>query len=100
VNVLPAWLGTPHTAARQNLITHSAPGVFSLREGPWKYVEGKPAPAPAGKGKKKQVESTFTPQLYNLAEDPAETKDLAAFHPDVLKRLAQQLETLRSRPQR
>jgi arylsulfatase A-like enzyme len=98
VNVLPAWLGTPHAAARQTLITHSAPGVFSLREGPWKYIEGKPAASPAGKGKKKAGPATFTPQLYNLVEDPAETKDLAALHPAVLKRLAQQLETLRNRP--
>jgi arylsulfatase A-like enzyme len=99
VNVLPAWLGTPHPPVRQNLITHSAPGVFSLREGPWKYIEGKPAAGPAGKGKKKAGPAEPAPQLYNLAEDPAETKDLAALQPEVLKRLAQQLETLRSRPQ-
>jgi arylsulfatase A-like enzyme len=73
--------------------------VFSLREGPWKYIEGKPAAGSAGKGKKKAGPAEPAPQLYNLAEDPAETKDLAALQPEVLKRLAQQLETVRNRPQ-
>ncbi len=42
-NVLPALLGQPHESPlRPHLIVHSDEGNFAIRQGPWKYIEGKP----------------------------------------------------------
>ncbi len=83
----------PHEALRKNVITHMPKACSASAKAPGKLIEGKPAPGPAGK--KKAAE--FPPQLYNLTEDPGETKDLAAVHPDVLKRLAARLDIQRHR---
>ncbi|MBL9186226.1 MAG: arylsulfatase [Opitutaceae bacterium] len=95
VNVLPALLGQPSTQPlRRDLILQSASGVYAIRSGPWKWIEGVPlapkgkkAPAPAG-----PKADQFRARLVNLAEDPGETTDVSAAHPEIAQRLA---ETLR-----
>jgi hypothetical protein len=60
--------GAPHT----QLFWRAGGGAkYAVREGEWKLVAGE------GGGM----------QLFNLASDVAETKDLAAARPDVLARL-------------
>ena len=57
--------------------------LYAIRVGPWKahfITQGC-----YGIGEKKTVHAT--PQLYNLAEDPSEKYNVAADHPDVVKRL-------------
>jgi arylsulfatase A len=95
VNVLPAFLG-PSSAQplRRDLILQSASGVYAIRSGPWKWIDGVPlAPkgkkAPAATGPKGDQ---FRPRLVNLADDPTEQHDVSAAHPDIVQRLA---ETLR-----
>lgn len=91
VNVLPALLGQSSAAPlRRDLILQSANGVYAIRSGPWKWIEGVPlAPkgkkAPAATGPKAEQ---FRPRLVNLADDPGETKDVAAAHPEIAQRLA------------
>eukprot|EP01063_Lacrimia_lanifica_P011126 TRINITY_DN1790_c1_g1_i1.p1 TRINITY_DN1790_c1_g1~~TRINITY_DN1790_c1_g1_i1.p1 ORF type:complete len:577 (+),score=200.35 TRINITY_DN1790_c1_g1_i1:77-1807(+) len=52
-------------------------GSFMYRSGPWKYVAfGRHA-----------YDATYTPQLFNVEEDPEELRDLAAARPDVAARL-------------
>ena len=96
VNMLSALLGQPSTRPlRGDIILQSASGVYAIRSGPWKWIEGVPlAPkgrkAPAATGPK--VEQ-FRPRLVHLADDPAEARDVSVDHPEVVKRLA---ETLRA----
>ena len=91
-NVLSALLGESKTG-RDHLIEHA--GVLSLRQGPWKYIE-------AGKVPKKFVRANTESgqasagQLFNLADDLGETKDLAAEQRDKVRELAEQLAKLRS----
>ena len=91
-NVLPALLGEKFgSPIRPALIGHSGWGVFSVRQGPWKWIEGKYAPL-----KKPNSEGNeFHPQLYNLAEDPQETRDVIADHPEIAVKLSALLETYR-----
>jgi arylsulfatase A-like enzyme len=95
VNVLSALLGQPSAQPlRRDLILQSANGVYAIRSGPWKWIEGVPlAPqgkkAPAATGPKADQ---FRPRLVNLVDDPAEKNDVAAAHPEIATRLA---ETLR-----
>jgi arylsulfatase A-like enzyme len=93
-NVLPALLGQKSDRPlRPDMIVHSADGVFAVRRGPWKWIEGvssKPKPPPVRSAE-------FKPQLYNLADDPAEQRDLLADRADIARELAVYLDTARQR---
>lgn len=99
VNVLPAWLGQSSTQPlRADLILQSANGVYAIRSGPWKWIEGVPlAPkgkkAPAATGLKADQ---FRPRLVNLVDDPGETQDVAEAHPEIARRLADTLRRHRT----
>ncbi|HSH96422.1 MAG TPA: sulfatase-like hydrolase/transferase [Roseimicrobium sp.] len=85
-NVLPAMLGTPARPVRDDMIVHSSDGVFAIRKGPWKWIEGVPVDE-IKPGVRKARADEFHEQLYNTQEDPAETKDVSAQHPEVVKEL-------------
>lgn len=74
VNVLPALLGELKEG-RDHLVEHA--GGLGLRKGPWKYIP------PRGRG---------PGELYNLADDLGETKNLAAGNPDLVRDLSALLE--------
>jgi arylsulfatase A len=95
-NVLPAFLGEKITKPlHPEMIVHSADGVFGIREWPWKLIEGKPSrPGFGGVIIDKASENKL--QLYNVAEDPSETNDILAKHPDIVKRLTKLLEKYRA----
>lgn len=89
LNLLPALLGETKKG-RAELIQQAS--VLSLRQGEWKLI-------PPSKGQKinKNVNIELGndegPQLYNLAQDPGETRNLSGAHPDrvqaMMKRLAE-----------
>lgn len=83
---LPAIRGETAKPAREDMIVHSAPGVFAIRKGPWKWIEGIPVDDIKPGARKAQADQ-FRPQLYNLQDDPAETKDVSGDHPDVVQEL-------------
>lgn len=83
---LPAILGDPEKPVRDDMIVHSAPGVFAIRKGPWKWIEGVPVDEIKPGARKAQADQ-FCPQLYNTQDDPAETKDVSAEHPEVVAEL-------------
>jgi hypothetical protein len=93
-NVLPAFLGQDAPPARSDMFVHSSDGVFAIRKGPWKWIEGVPVDDIKA-GVRKTHADEFKPQLYNLKEDPAETKDVSAAHPDVVKELSALLNRYR-----
>lgn len=74
VDVWSALLG--HSArGRRKLVEQSA--TLSLREGPWKYIAPHKGP---GLNKATNIETGNdpAPQLYHLADDPGEQRNLAA----------------------
>lgn len=90
-NILPALLGQEAAPARNDMIVHSSDGVFAIRQGPWKWVEGVPA-----QGAKKKKSDEFELHLFNVEEDPSETKDVSAENPDVVKKLSKLLVRYRN----
>jgi arylsulfatase A-like enzyme len=84
---LPALLGASNTA-RDSVIQHAA--GFAIRAGDWKYL----APGRTRDGLGPWTITTIPEpgQLFNLADDPGETTDLAAKHPEKLKELRSHLE--------
>ncbi|MBM4017858.1 MAG: sulfatase [Planctomycetes bacterium] len=77
---------TPHEA----FYHYSAYGVMSgVRCGKWKCHTRTPLMRPA---KGAPADQPFAPALYDLEADIGEQNDLAAQHPDVVKRLAEMAE--------
>ena len=92
---LPALLGEAGAKVpREDMIVHSADGVFAIRKGPWKWIEGVPVDD-VKPGARKARAAEYKPQLYNVADDPAETRDVSAAYPEVVKELSALLNRYR-----
>jgi arylsulfatase A-like enzyme len=81
INQLPALLAAkPDKTCRDHLVEHGGGGGLALRKGPWKLI-----PAMGMKGA----------ELYNLADDLSETKNLAADKAETVKELEALLKKVR-----
>jgi arylsulfatase A-like enzyme len=89
-NQLAEFLGKAEKPARESLVTQGS-GTFALREGPWKLVEGLP-PEHRAKGKRA---ADGERALFNLADDPGETRNVLATHPEIAARLQKRLDEAR-----
>jgi len=89
---LPALLGkSASKPSREALVLHSGSGVFAVRKGRWKWIEGIPVKRP-GKATPRTVQ-----ELYDLSKDPAEKKNLVQEHPEVVNELRAFLNTTRNK---
>jgi arylsulfatase A len=89
VSMLSALLrGTFDTPRRNSLIHHSAQGMFALRQGKWKFIDGKGSGGWSGKGEESDPEG----QLYDIQDDPSEKNNLYNKHPEIVERLRKLLE--------
>lgn len=89
LSFLPALLSKPNKNGRKALVSHSNFGEFAYREGPWKLVFR------LGGGNLEQSRGKPTiAELYHLGSDVAETTNLAQKHPDIVKRMTEELRTL------
>ena len=79
LNIIPHLAGDVKTPPHERLFWRLRAKEFAVREGAWKLIkpEGKPA------------------QLFDLASDLGEKKDVAAEKPDLAQRLAAMLATWR-----
>ncbi len=97
---LPALFGVS-TVGRDYLVEHNSAGTLSVIRGPWKYIE--PSDAHAF-NTYTSIELGNDPdrQLYDLATDPGEQRNVAAEHPHVVEELSNLIQHLvdegRSRP--
>ncbi len=93
-NVLPALRDEVQTSpCRDHLVSHSGgfPGRLALRQGSWKLI---PA-AGTGVGNKNKKAAASPAELYRVDNDLAETSNIAAEHPEVVKELSSRLATIR-----
>ena len=105
-DVSASWLGTETAGgARKGLVIHAAQAAeYAIRQGPWKLIEHENRPTPIFRSK--GVEDSVklwrkTPkkdELFNLVEDPSETKNVAAQHPEIVAELRQKLHEARDKP--
>ena len=83
------------SVAREPLIHHSMDGMFAIRKGEWKLIEGLGSGGftqPAREGN----DAVIAYQLYNLQNDPEEANNLAARYPGVVNDLARRLDEIRT----
>jgi arylsulfatase A-like enzyme len=93
-----ASLSDPRSAqpSRRFAIHHSRTGVFALREGNWKFV---PSRGSGGFSQPQARKAKFgepVGQLYNLAIDPTETKNVWLENPEVVARMSARLSELQA----
>jgi len=89
MDIWPLLAGQTKESPHEALFYFKSNQLEAVRSGPWKLAivhQG------AGMGKAKAAQGSapaqpFTPALYNLDTDIGETTDVAAQHPDVVKRL-------------
>ncbi len=86
VSFLPDLKGTPGTP-RDAVVHHSIEGRFAIRDGRWKLC------LCAGSGGWSKGGGAASPQLYDMAADPGETRNLAASEAEVVARLTKRLES-------
>jgi arylsulfatase A-like enzyme len=82
------------TVGRPHLV-HEA-GTHALRLGEWKFVPPGKTRDGLSPGRPKQIMEPG--ELYNLANDPGETNDLAATEPERLKEMVELLAKIESAP--
>lgn len=109
VSFLPALRGA--ALARTTLVNHSGEGRFAIREGQWKLLLwagsggwSSPTPQPSRWLDVPATDLAALPpyQLYDLATDPGEQRNVADEHPAIVRRLGgllrEQIERGRSTP--
>lgn len=95
INHLSALLGED-SVGREMVIHQNMGGTLSLIRGEWKYIEPGDGPA-LNPYTRPMIEmgNDPEPQLYNLRDDPGETRNLAETHPGMVRELAGLLEKLK-----
>lgn len=96
-SILPALLTEkPGKPVREFAIHHSMQGVFAIREGPWKLVHDHRGSGGFSEPKQLDPAKEGGPlgQLYQLENDPSETRNVYDEHPDVVERLAARLKAV------
>ena len=89
-NLLPAIVSeTEIDPIREATVHHSIDGQFTIRQGDWKLLlsassGGWSAPLPTDT---LALDSLPPVQLYNMKEDPSETTNVEAEHPEIVSRL-------------
>lgn len=87
-NILPELLGRAASRRTQRAVVHhSGRGVFAIRRGPWKLIPEQASPDKPG--------LVRPGELYNLAEDISETRNVIGQQPVVARELAALLEKYR-----
>ena len=106
INLVPLLLGKSDGPVRTQVVDHGIGNVLALREGDWKYIPAN-ADTSTGIGRGADPRDTrfaealvLEPLLFNLADDPGENRNVAGEHPELVRRLATELEEIRRRSSR
>lgn len=79
---------TDKKPVRPSIIHHSIEGMFAIRKGKWKFIDGKGSGGWSSKGEANDPEG----QLYDMDADPTESTNLFVQQPMVVKELKSLLE--------
>ncbi|WP_394793432.1 arylsulfatase [Armatimonas sp.] len=95
ISWLPVLRGSGKGAPRESIVHHSIHGKFAIRQGNWKLALCSGSGGWSKPGDPEATKSGLPAvQLYDLGNDIAETKNLAAERPEVVERLTKLLERM------
>ena len=95
VSMLPLFEGRADAHARQEVIHHSSHGMFSIRQGAWKLVDGLGSGGFTDPVHETPQRGGAQGQLYNLTTDPAERLNRWLDDPEIVERLSARLREIR-----
>lgn len=84
-----------HKEARHFAVHHSLHGIFALRVGDWKLVEGRGSGGFSAPRDGKKLPGEAVGQLYDLRRDPRETANLWSENPEQTSALLDLLDRIR-----
>ena len=90
-SILPALEGRVQGPIREAVVHHSSDGMFAIRKGKWKLIDGR-GPGSRNYGEWKGGPDDPPAQLYDIASDIGETNNVYADHPEVVEMLGTLLE--------
>jgi arylsulfatase A len=93
-SILPVLKGA-NSKNLHPVIHHSSRGVFAIRVGEWKYIEGLGSGGFSEPRTLEPLDGGPTGQLYNLALDPSEKDNLFMENPEKVKELQDRLDQIR-----
>lgn len=96
-NLLPAMLGEKDAPRRDHLVIMSGTGHLALRSGDLKFIPDLNFIS-GWKGGRIKPGTPARPALYDLSEDPGETKNLFQTHAADAKRLTEMLADAQAKP--
>ncbi len=96
VSLWKLWSGA-RDAVREDLVCHSMSGHFVLREERWKLIDGLGSGGFTAPQNPKPEEGGPLGQLYDLAEDPGEQRNLWLEEPERVARMRARLGEIRGR---
>jgi arylsulfatase A-like enzyme len=96
-SLLPVLLGQKsEKPLHEAVVHHSGNGLFAIRQGDWKLVEGLGSGGFSNPRTEEARPGGPKGQLYNLAKDPAEKDNAYLREPEVVKRLRELLGQVRT----
>lgn len=95
-NQLPVLLNKSNSS-RNYLVEQSLNSTLSLIVGDWKYIEPSKGPR-INKDTNTELGNLAEPQLYQLKNDPGETKNLTTEYPGKVIEMKKLLETIKNNP--
>ncbi len=97
-NILPALRGEKlEKPIREATVHHSGGGMFAIRQGDWKLIDGLGSGGFTNPKTEKPQPGSPMGQLYNLADDLAETKNLYKEKPEAVAQLKKLLEEYKAK---
>lgn len=95
LSFLPSLLEGGNESARHQLVMRSSGGVYAVRNGDWKLIQGKGSGGFMDRYDPEIIENNpYEGQLYNLSNDLAEKENLYEQHPEKVQELTTELENL------
>jgi arylsulfatase A len=93
-SMLPVWLNPKETFDRpEPIILHSINGMFAIREGQWKFIDGKGSGGWSGD----PHPDAWAGQMYNLAADSMEGANLYGREGERIEGMKEDLDRVRGR---
>jgi arylsulfatase A-like enzyme len=96
-SILPVLLGeTDKVPGQEAVVHHSSKGIFAIRSGDWKLIEGLGSGGFSEPVFYEPKPGEAMGQLYNLKTDPSETVDLYLKVPEIVKNLTLKLDSIKN----
>lgn len=95
-SLMPALLNTSKVQVRNEIVMHSLDGMYGVRSGNWKYIDGRGSGGFTSPKRIVPQPGEAKGQLFNLTDDPKESNNLFFDYPEKVAELKALLDSIKS----